>query len=287
MENKKYAENDDGTFGDKENKLLLYRHATSNVNIKYRECILAEVSTDEVNFTEVERDSELADIGIELAISKQHIFDNLNIHTVFVSPMKRTLQTAYYTFKTHPNFDKIKFIILPKAREWLNFAAGIPKNIDSVISHFKELLPNLDSSELDKYKDRLHYFIEDTDQNIYEEIMEAKQYKESDPIKSNVFDLIVEKAKKLKPKELESKRSILKRVNAVKSYISDYLQTLEHDEKVVLVTHYYFLELWTGEWNSSLFEEDNTDVRNPDNFFNFDNCSILYSPISTSLISQK
>ena len=217
---------------------MLYRHATSNENIKYEEWRLSKVSTDEINYTEIERDSELADVGIELAISKQHIFSNLNIHTVFVSPMRRALQTAYYTFKTHPNFDKIKFIILPKAREWLNFAAGIPTNIDSVISYFKELLPNLDDSELDKYGDRLHYFIEDTDQNIYEEILEEKEYKELDPIKSNVFDLIIEKAKKLKPKDLESNMSVLKRVNSTKQFISDYLQTLESNEKVVLWSHY-------------------------------------------------
>ena len=176
---------------------------------------------------------------------------------------------------------------MPKARECINFASGIPTNIDTVISQFKVLFPNLDDSELDKYKDRLHYFIEDTDHNTYEEILEEKQYKESDPIKSNVFDLIIEKTQKVKPKDLESIKSILNRVNFVKNYITEYIQKLELDEKVVVLSHLFFLELWTGEWNDSIIEED-SDVRKPDNYFLFKNCSILYDSIKiTDLNSWK
>ena len=279
MESSKYIENDDGTFGDKEHKVILYRHSTSIANIKFNKKGVTQDELKELDWSEVERDSELADVGIDLCISKQRIFNSINIHTVFVSPMRRALQTAYYTFKNHPNFDKIKFIIIPKARESINFASAIPTNIDSVVSHFRELIPNLDDSELDKYKDRLHYFIEDTDLHTYEEILEEKQYKESDVIKSNVFDLIVEKAQRIKPKELESKASIFKRVNSVKSFISDYIQNLEPNEKVVLATHYFFLQYWTGEWHGSIYEEDNSDIRTPDEHFHFVNWGALYSPI--------
>ena len=286
MENSKYMENDDGTYGDKDHRVLLYRHATSIANIKFNKKGLTSADIKELDWSEVGRDSEIADTGIELAISKQRIFNNLNIHTVFVSPLRRALQTAYHTFKSHPHFDKIKFIIMPKARECINFASGIPTNIDTVVSQFKEFFSNLDDSELDKYKDRLHYFIEDTDHHTYEEILEEKQYKELDPIKSNVFDLIIEKTQKVKPKDLESKESILKRVNYVRNYISDYILTLESDEKVVLLTHYFFLEFWTGEWHDSMFDDHGIDIRKPDNFFHFHNCDVLYSPIVIKPIQE-
>ena len=287
MEITRFVENDNGTFGNENLQVILYRHATSNANIKFRSRKQQNIDVTELELSEEERDSEIAEVGIDLATSKQRIFNNLNIHTVFVSPMKRALQTAYHTFKSHPHFDKIKFIIMPKARECINFASGIPTNIDTVVSQFKEFFPNLDDSELDKYKDRLHYFIEDTDHHTYEEILEEKQYKESDPIKSNVFDLIIEKTQKVKPKDLESIKSILNRVNFVKNYITEYIQKLELDEKVVVLSHLFFLELWTGEWKDSIIEED-SDVRKPDNYFLFKNCSILYDSIKiTDLNSWK
>ena len=226
MEIKEFTENDNGTFGSDHLQVILYRHATSNANIKFRSRKQQNIDLTELELSEEERDSEIAEVGIELSISKQKTFNNLNIHTVFVSPLRRALQTAYHTFKNHPHFDRIKFIIIPKARECINFASGIPTNIDIVVSQFKELLPNLDDSEVDKYKDRLHYFIEDTDHHIYEEILEEKHYKESDPIKSNVFDLIIEKTQKVKPKQLESNKSILNRVNFVKNYITEYIKNL-------------------------------------------------------------
>ena len=36
MEKAIFAENEDGTFGDKANQVVLYRHATSGANIKFR-----------------------------------------------------------------------------------------------------------------------------------------------------------------------------------------------------------------------------------------------------------
>ena len=271
MEKAKFAENEDGTYGDKTNQVVLYRHATSNENIKFSKKGITSEEMKELNCSEVERDSEIADVGIDLAVSKQKIFNNMNIHTVFVSPMKRALQTAYHSFKNHPNFDEIKFVILPKTRESINFSSGIPSNIDIVIDQFKEVFDNLDDSELDKYSDRLHYFIEDIDKHMYEEILEEKQYKESDPIKSNVFDLIIEKAQKLKPKELESKLSILKRANSVKQHVLDYIKNVDPEQKVVIVTHDLFLRYWTGEWHGSIYNDEKSDIRKPDEYFHFKN----------------
>ena len=99
MEITRFVENDNGTFGNENLQVILYRHATSNANIKFRSRKQQNIGVTELELSEEERDSEIAEVGIELSISKQRIFNNLNIHNVFVSPMRRALQTAYHTFK--------------------------------------------------------------------------------------------------------------------------------------------------------------------------------------------
>uniref|UniRef100_A0A7S3J2W9 Uncharacterized protein n=1 Tax=Euplotes harpa TaxID=151035 RepID=A0A7S3J2W9_9SPIT len=186
------------------------------------------------------------------------------------------MQSAYYTFKEHPNFRKIKFVILPKTREIISHSSGVPGNIDSTISELKDLFPNLDDSELDKYSDRLHYFIEDLDLHMYDELMELKEFKEKDEIQSNIFDLIIERSQGTIRRKVESNLNVLRRVNATKKLVSEYTSTLAPTDKVVVVSHYFFLMMWTGEWHGSMTNE-NGDVRHPDSSFHFHSSDICYS----------
>ena len=51
--------------------------------------------------------------------------NEIDFHTVFVSPMLRTCMTAVHMFKNHPNKKKIKFIILPAAKEGLHLCNDV------------------------------------------------------------------------------------------------------------------------------------------------------------------
>jgi len=67
---------------------------------------------------------------------------------VLVSPLRRTIATAYYVFKEHPNFKNMKFILAPLAREALLGAGDIPSDIDEVIKRYSNWFPSgLDTSE--------------------------------------------------------------------------------------------------------------------------------------------
>ena len=46
--------------------------------------------------------------------------------TVLVSPMRRTLETAYLLFKDTSYFDSLNFVILPILRENLHTVGDIP-----------------------------------------------------------------------------------------------------------------------------------------------------------------
>ena len=52
---------------------------------------------------------------------------------VYVSPMQRTLQTAYQVFKDHPNFENIKFVLVPDLKEHLKCTCDIPGHIQPLI----------------------------------------------------------------------------------------------------------------------------------------------------------
>lgn len=49
-------------------------------------------------------------------------------------------------FRTHPDFDQIKFIVHPHLRELLDTVAEIPVDLDEFKTEFGEMFPNLDLS---------------------------------------------------------------------------------------------------------------------------------------------
>jgi hypothetical protein len=77
----------------------------------------------------------------------------LDIPVVLVSPLRRTITTAYYIFNKHPNFSKMKFVLAPLAREALLGAGDIPSDLDEVVNRYSSWFPTgLDTSEFDHTK---------------------------------------------------------------------------------------------------------------------------------------
>lgn len=56
-------------------------------------------------------DCYLHEIGLEQEINNQQYINQINIDTVFVSPLRRTLQTCYYLFSNYPNKDQLKIMV--------------------------------------------------------------------------------------------------------------------------------------------------------------------------------
>lgn len=63
--------------------------------------------------------------------------------TVFVSPLLRAVETAYYMFEDHPNFENIQFVIHPDLRENIMTAGDIPGSILETVEKFSGKFPNL------------------------------------------------------------------------------------------------------------------------------------------------
>lgn len=143
------------------------------------------------------RDCSLVEDGIKQWENAQKVANSLSIHTVFVSPMRRALETAYHIFKNHPDFDKIKFIIVPKAKEGVKATADVSGNIDVLVTEFKEKFPNFDDLLLNEYSNRLNFFFEDLQPELLNEISPKITSKEEDCIGNNIFEMLQEKSKLL------------------------------------------------------------------------------------------
>jgi hypothetical protein len=52
--------------------------------------------------------------------------NKLEIGTVYMSPLRSAIETAFEAFKEHPNFQAIRFVILPMLRERITKAADVP-----------------------------------------------------------------------------------------------------------------------------------------------------------------
>ena len=243
-------------------QILILRHARSVFN--HKNILLAEAHSESIEFyknalDESNRDWGISEEGINEWKLAHDIAMNMKIHTVFVSPFRRALETALYIFrgsldkddksKQHPDFENIKFVIVPKLREKLRCSCDIPEGIDKTLSEYADLFPNLNTDLLDEFENRNHYFFEDLDKNIVDEILPKIESKVEDSLQSNLFELMLNKIKLNYPNDTESYDSVQERAVAVKKYIAQYLQnnklaieeSVDVSSKVIIIAHNFFI----------------------------------------------
>lgn len=148
---------------------------------------------------------------------------------------------------------------------------------------FKEMIPNIDDSEFDHYKDKIHYFIEDMPEDIRVDVTSNLQPTEGDCCNSNAFQLIIERAQALEPAKFESTQHVHSRVVDVKEYVRNYIQKyVDSEQKVVILSHFFVLRQWTGEYEGDMMSEEFDDFRRPDKYFHFHNCDAYFPPMEHS-----
>ena len=111
-------------------------------------------------------DCELCDEGVdqcaEMAPTLAKIRD---IKTVFISPMRRTLQTASLLFAQHPQREAMRFIVKPLLRENLCCSCDIPHHdFDEVLPKYEAMFPNLDVTTY--MTERKHWHLRDLESEL-------------------------------------------------------------------------------------------------------------------------
>jgi broad specificity phosphatase PhoE len=260
-------------------QVLMIRHGKSVANVEY-----ANVSEKDESLilhhwrlNKDLRDSRLAPLGIEQSKNAGIIMNQIKVHTVLVSPLRRTLETAYYIFKEHPDFSKIKFIVVPNLRESMNTSSDIPENFENVRDEFSKIFPHLDYSLMDDYKNQFYYYLEDMSQEYHDKIIKQLHHSEiNDYI--DPMDVLLEEIKLRLPEQNESRWNALARAKNTKEFIKNYLSEndIPFDEKVVLVTHYVYCYMHTGKWYKEYSRDE--ALPHPDEYFPMDNCDIVNDP---------
>ena len=91
-------------------QVILLRHAESKQNEASKRLSSIEHTEEDIlrhktNF--LSRDWSITELGKKQCESTAEITNKLKVEIVLVSPLKRTLQTAYHVFRSHPNFENI------------------------------------------------------------------------------------------------------------------------------------------------------------------------------------
>jgi phosphohistidine phosphatase SixA len=282
MENGMHSNN---AIKDLQNKsqVLLIRHGKSVANVEYDSFEGKDKNhiLDNWTLNKDIRDSRLAPLGIEQAQSAAITMNQIKVNTVLVSPLRRTLETAYNIFKEHPDFSKIKFIVVPNLRESMNTSSDIPENIENIREEFTNIIPHLDFSLMNNYKNHIYYYLEDMSPEFNDKIIEKLSQNESNEY-IDPTDAILEEIRSKFPEKNESKWNALARTKIVKAFTKDYItkNIIPYDEKIVLVTHFVYCYMHTGKWSKEHSRDE--DLPMPDEFIKMDNCSIASDPTDYS-----
>ena len=126
----------------------MIRHAQSRANVILKDLgenpLIGQIQ-DSMYVKDI-IDCDLSQKGIEECQIAAHHAKQINFHTVWISPLRRTLHTAYHIFKNHPNFAKIRFKVEPLLREKLRIAGDMPS---------KDVLEMIEKEFQPKFKGRL------------------------------------------------------------------------------------------------------------------------------------
>jgi len=258
-------------------KFLFIRHGQTYFNKYSKERGSKKVKTDK-NLL----DSELSEEGIKEGEKFSEFYNKFKIEEIYVSPLYRALQSAYYLFKNHPQKDNIVIKIHPLLTEITNAVHDI--SFDLIHRNKKDF--NLNSEikfdwslfdEIYKTEEEQNFFyfdnIDRLDNNI---IMEQYNIISNSFGKENYKDNIINLIKLSLDKSMESPKHVFERFIKFKHFLKEkYKDNLnETEKKVFVVTHSSFLKCGTSK-NIYYYNKDN--VMPYDGFFpkNYEVLSIL------------
>jgi len=253
---------------------VLMRHAYSNYNNAARRYELIPGKDDKDAGAMAHRlskdfiDCSLHKYGVLQAKLSQKIVNEIDFAVVFVSPLRRAMQTSYYLFETHPNRTNIRFIVLPLVRECLDTSNDIPNGTTTTlleefsnkngVAYDFSLIKSLKVPELWTYEVLTD---ESKKKSLYE-----RTVKKSDGT-YNDDEILIEEFGKYYPEKFESWGEIRDRAQVAKVFLKKWAKENPQapGKKIGVVSHSAFLSSFTskGMKNNEL-----------DGFYYFNNCEV-------------
>lgn len=261
-----------------EGKFLFIRHGQSIYNVEMEE----KGHTMELKLNRNYIDVSLSDLGIKQSKSVQETVNKLNIVYAYVSPLYRTLQTAANVLETYPN-KNLKVIVHPFISECLN-------NIDDYVCDIQQSKKEFNMESNVKFDwslfDSIYKTEKEQDLYCFERIQKLpkdqieyikKKINDSYSDKEKLKDTMVELAKMTEDnglRRLEEESNLLSRGMKFKEFLKETYKggdTLKEDEKVLVVTHSSFTQMFTSRKAKTMEKL----VQLPDDGYAMKNCEII------------
>lgn len=265
-------------------KIVLIRHGETLKN-----ALKTKLDVNNINLLQF-IDVPINDKGMQQTKNISKVINELNIESVYVSPLYRTLQTAFFLLQNHPQKNKIKVIVHPLLLE-----SSYTKN--SFISDFKKSKKEFnensfikfDWSIFDKYfpslKSQWLYFLNwidnqdilkyiNTDKDPFKNLSDSDDFS----LNKNEVKIAFEQFNKLlsenKIERLESLYGLYQRFEKFKKEIKEkHKETLNNkDKKILVITHSAILKIIQIKFDNNTNKKSN---KLPDNIFLPKNCEII------------
>ena len=261
---------------DTKGKILIMRHGETYFNNEQNK----EDRKTNPNFI----DCKLTPKGIEQAKSMKDILNNLKIEIVYISPMYRTFQTAFYILENHPNKSNIKVVIHPLINEATScvqdYQLDIKKtkaefNMNSKIkfdwSIFDDFVKNIKYQENFYYFDNFDCFEENKKNEMYQKLKYYYEKNDLNSLKKGLSDL--SRMRYEQNKRFESLKHLQIRCNKFLEYIkTKHKDTLDNKEnKILVIAHTSFIKIATDR---TIYESEDIQNYHP-NSYSCNNCEII------------
>ncbi|CAG9316732.1 unnamed protein product [Blepharisma stoltei] len=172
-------------------------------------------------------DAPLSEIGIEQASSKVDQAHSLNVTKVYVSPLRRALQTCDILFRNHPNTPKI--VVHPLFTELIHNSHDIPTYSGTPYPEFS----HFDWSNVPN-----HFYVPEILNNQYTQQLIGMNFEDA---RIRLLDIMRE----INPLIVESQWEMYDRTRKAREIIRS------GQENVGLVTHSSFLTYFMSELNEN------------------------------------
>ena len=254
-----------------EGKIIFIRHGETDYNVD----IVKKGS--KIKFDINYLDGHLNTNGEKQAEKSSNIFNNIDIEAIYVSPLYRTLESAYILFKNHPKKNNIQLIVHPLLTEVVSSMNNFTDDIDTKKSIYKEKSEikvdwSLFDEEFKTKEEQNFYYLN------YVNLLPKEKY---DIIKNKLYnslntgkmkETISELGKMisdLKMKRIESLDHLFNRTVKFKEYLKEKYKNSMNDpsKKIIIISHSCYGQIFTskecyGKTNIKEYPKDCCDMRN-------------------------
>lgn len=241
-------------------KILLMRHGASDFNVIadfYSSHYLGGPIFYRSSPSHKFRDSELSVLGKLQVNEMSRFMSKMPIKYMFVSPLRRCLESSYYLYRDVPPHKKpSEIFVVPELRELILSTNDIPHYWKTAIG--SEMYSNYDFNLIKEYADDDNWCFRNC--RIYKELMPLENIcnkllrfdnptKDMGYLNTKFFNTMI---KEENPHSLEHHEEIMRRVNVCKDIIKDFIKKKAEegitvtDNQILVVSHFNLLTHFVG-----------------------------------------